>query len=162
MNRWAVYQSAKDKLLANIQMIPEAGCWVWMGQCNGGAGYGMMIWDDKRQFTHRLSWTIHRGPIPERMFVCHHCDVPSCCNPDHLFLGTCRENNLDSIRKGRWGRPRGEDAPGVKLTAEQVREIRAAYKPYHREFSTTALAKKYGIGKSQIHLIVTGKKWKHL
>lgn len=86
--------------------VPEAGCWIWMA-CLDGAGYGRIGVGSKRDGTKRAlqasraSWMIHRGPIPKGLHVCHTCDVPACVNPDHLFLGTNKDNADDMVRKGR-------------------------------------------------------------
>lgn len=78
---------------------PNTGCFLW----NGGLchGYGTACINKKQQLAHRWSWELHRGPIPEGMDVLHKCDTPLCVNPDHLKLGTQKDNAQDMSRKGR-------------------------------------------------------------
>lgn len=78
-------------------------CWLWKGVKNRG-GYGQMC--DRRGPrlivpVHRVAWTLARGPIPPGLMVLHHCDVRHCVNPDHLYLGTARDNVHDAINRGR-------------------------------------------------------------
>lgn len=75
---------------------PNSGCWLWIGKVAHN-GYG--IWGNER--AHRKSYRLHKGPIPDGLFVCHTCDVRSCINPDHLWLGTHKENMQDIVNKGR-------------------------------------------------------------
>jgi hypothetical protein len=71
-------------------------CWAWSGR-KDKAGYGLI----SNNRAHRISYEIHKGEIPRGMFVCHRCDNPECCNPDHLFLGTAYDNNIDRAMKTR-------------------------------------------------------------
>lgn len=77
----------------------ENGCWEFTGFKNL-KGYGKLR-SSGQQLAHRVSWVIHNGDIPKGMLVCHKCDNPPCCNPDHLFLGTAKDNAHDAIKKGR-------------------------------------------------------------
>lgn len=76
------------------------GCWIWMSSLSD-RGYGQLTIKNKTIYAHRFSWELHNGPIPEGLLVCHHCDTPLCVNPDHLFVGTQKDNILDAMRKGR-------------------------------------------------------------
>jgi hypothetical protein len=96
---------------------PNTGCWLWTGTVNVH-GYGKFaLRKGSIDGAHRASWILHNGSIAPNLYVCHKCDVRSCVNPDHLFLGTCKENAQDMVRKGR-------HKPPKKLTDDQVREIR--------------------------------------
>lgn len=91
-----------------------SNCWLWTGVTRG-MGYGMVALrrvDGKqpREMAHRLSWQLANGPIPDGLLVLHRCDVPACVNPEHLFLGTTKDNAQDALRKGRL-RPRGQMSP---------------------------------------------------
>ncbi len=77
-------------------------CWMWVG-AKGSVGYGKIKKEGRQYSAHRLAWTLFKGTIPFGLSVCHHCDVPLCVNPKHLFLGTTRDNMQDAARKGRIG-----------------------------------------------------------
>ncbi len=108
------------------------GCWLWLGH-RTPRGYGTFTHrgQDGRYRpvrAHRLAWMLVNGPIPPGLLVCHRCDNPPCCRPDHLFLGTASDNVADMTSKGRnrWGHtPRyGQANPASKLSEDQVLEIR--------------------------------------
>jgi HNH endonuclease len=78
--------------------VPWTGCWLWEGDAL--KGYGTHRLDNKNRAVHRLAWEEVNGPIPSGLLVCHHCDVKLCCNPQHLFLGTAKDNARDLYSKG--------------------------------------------------------------
>lgn len=86
-------------------------CIEWPRISHSG-GYALIRVDGRTVYLHRWIWTVVNGPIPDGMFVCHHCDNPPCWNPDHLFLGTPLDNTTDMINKGRAGFPEPR-LPGV-------------------------------------------------
>lgn len=134
-----------DKIRRRIK-VNARGCWIWQGGKNI-AGYGLVVFDGKSQLVHRLVKRIAYGPIPATLHVCHKCDVPACCNPDHLFVGTPADNARDCRNKGR-GR--------CKLTAPQVVEIRARHA---KKATLSELARGYGVSRQTIKSIVTGRTW---
>ncbi|MBP8124930.1 MAG: HNH endonuclease [Caldilineaceae bacterium] len=88
-------------------------CWLWTkGQTKG---YGVLHINGSNAYAHRFSYELHKGPIPDGLFVCHSCDNPACVNPDHLWLGTAKENTADMIEKGR-----GMDTMKVNGTAMRI------------------------------------------
>lgn len=86
------------------------GCWEWQANRVGGK-YGQFIRDGIPRQAHRVAWEITFGPIPEGILVCHHCDNPPCCRPDHLFLGTNKDNSQDMVGKGRHKEQRKTSCP---------------------------------------------------
>ena len=133
--------------------VPESGCWLWDGCCSKG-GYGRIKLEGEARDTHRVSYEIHIGPIPGGTHVLHYCDTPACVRPDHLFLGTHRDNMKDKCSKMRHSF--GERHPTSKIDKAAVRAIKAS------PMTQRAIAAKYGISQSQVHRIKTGKNWKHI
>lgn len=133
---------------------PNSGCWLWTASLDS-RGYGQLTLNGKLFRAHRVSYQMHKGPIPDGLHVCHACDVPSCCNPDHLFLGTNLENIQDRCKKGRT--PAGEKHWMSKLTSQQVAEIRAKLADGRTQKS---VAQEYGMSQSHISDIHRRKLWK--
>ena len=137
----------------------ESGCWEWRKtripvRGNVTNNYGMVtVPGGKKVLAHRVAWKLAYGEIPEGKQVCHGCDNPPCCNPDHLYLATQSENIRDSSRKGRLHKT-------AKLTEEQVREIRRRLRESWNKYGLKAqLAREYGITKDHMSAIVSRKSW---
>lgn len=131
-------------------------CWEWQQGCNG-EGYGLW-WDGTKQYyTHRVAYEAKYGPIPPGQLVCHTCDNRKCCNPSHFFLGTITDNMRDRTTKGRTKVAVGEAQGLHKLTADQVKDIRAEYATGSTSYRK--LAEKYGVSHTVIRYVVVGKTW---
>lgn len=131
------------------------GCWEWQGTRNPN-GYGMFA---SKKRAHRISWEITRGPIPRGMFVCHKCDNPPCVRPDHLFIGTQKENMQDMHSKGRrqGNGLDGEKHHQAKLKVADVIEIR---KRVSSGESRASVAASYGVTPENVSCIALGKTWR--
>lgn len=142
----------------NWQPEPNSGCWLWDGSTEA-LGYGVITGNKVAWKAHRLSYTLHCGPIPAGMHVCHRCDTRACVNPAHLFLGTHAENMADRERKGRNKPPKGEKSGNAKMTDAQVRDVVARLASGERQGS---IVKAMGVSPSAISLIFKGKTWRHI
>lgn len=143
-----------------VERIPFSGCWLWTGSCSHN-GYGFFRFDGKNTQAHRVSYKLFRGEIPDGLFVCHHCDVPCCVNPDHLFVGSRRDNLNDAKKKGRnklLGRP-GERHYLTTFKDEDVIEIRKLSKNGE---ACAHIARMYGKSETAIRWIIQRKSWQHL
>lgn len=127
--RGRVYPALSERFWWSVRKTD--GCWFWEGYKNN-QGYGVTNSLQRKILAHRLSFILHTNlPIPEGMFVCHHCDTPACVRPDHLFIGDQFDNIRDCVSKRRhrvFTKPdsvsRGSKVGGAKLTEEKVFQIR--------------------------------------
>jgi hypothetical protein len=104
----ALQKPVAERFFNFVSPEPNSGCWLWAGSCDR-KGYGQLRVQPKSlKYATHVSWEIHRGPT-NGMHLCHKCDNPNCVNPDHLFLGTQRDNTHDMMKKGR------ADISGLKL-----------------------------------------------
>jgi hypothetical protein len=125
----------KHKLSEKTVVLSDSGCWIWMGAISPN-GYGSIRIKQKTHSTHRVSYQVHKGEIPNGASVLHSCDVRCCINPDHLRVGTYADNQHDRLIRIRHHR--------TKLSVNDVRAIRSMPEKQASEvaemFSTTTAA----------------------
>lgn len=146
------------QLLDKYTIKNENNCWGWKGPLYP-AGYGQTWFMGKQTPASRSSWIVNNGLIKSKQWVLHKCDNPPCTNPDHLFLGTCKDNVQDMIRKGRKYIPKGSEVHFAKLTEEKVSEIKELLK---NKFTLEYISEKFGISISTVSGIKTNRTWKHV
>ena len=134
---------------------PKSGSWLWVGSTNS-TNYGNFRLNGKTELAHRVSYQLNYGAISKDICVLHKCDNPPCVNPDHLFLGSRRDNSDDMIAKNRAVHPVAEGIKNTKLMRSQVIEIRTSIEADRK------LAPKYGISRSLIGAIRRREIWKHI
>lgn len=151
--RAALKRPAAERFWEKVDRTGD--CWEWQSTINRG-GYGQFTasGDGQKIAAHRMAWELTHGVIPEGAMVCHRCDNPRCCNPDHLFLGTARTNLEDMVRKGR--SLKGHRNPQCKLTPEQVQEIRD-----NPQISLRQFAQRFGVAKSTVARSRRGETFAH-
>ena len=139
----------------------QGGCWVWTGGqdkdmygrfrlCEAGKKINIMA--------HVYSFYLTNGFMPGSLLVCHTCDHPYCVNPDHLFLGTPKENVQDAMKKGR--HPLGETNGQAKLTNEKVKLIRELNAT--GDYTKQQLSDQFGVAQSVIYDVIARRRWKHV
>ena len=137
----------KEKLEAYSEVSPS-GCWEWQ-RSRFPTGYGRVsIGRQKQDYAHRVSYRGFIGPIPDGMLVRHKCDNPCCCNPEHLELGTQKDNMRDCMDRGRKPKPPvfiGEANNKTKLTEKDVEFIMKSSRP------SSELARMFGVTPQAIY-----------
>jgi hypothetical protein len=139
-------------------LVEKAGpdeCWIFKGTKKGS--YGVASFNGQTYPAHRLAFMLtHRASVDGPM-VCHRCDVRMCVNPAHLFLGTAADNMADKVTKGR--QARGESNGTAKLTADDVRAIRACHAAGQ---SALSLGRLYGVSHNNVLSIVKRQTWRDI
>jgi hypothetical protein len=136
----------------------SGACWNWLG--GKAQRYGMFSIGkhNLRIMAHRMSYVLHFGEIPDGLYVLHTCDNGFCVRPEHLFLGTQKDNIHDMIKKGRrkFAPVKGMSHPQAKLNENVAKDIRSAYRNGVR---LCQLASHYGVHRTTIRSIVDGRTW---
>ncbi len=141
--------TVEERLLRNYQPIPHCGCWIWLGSINKW-GYGqIMMPNGKPDRVHRVSYRLFKGKIPKKLDVRHSCDIRCCINPDHLDIGTRKQNMDDAESRGRIARR--FKLPQTRLTDEQVAHIVADSRFQY------VIAKEFGIDQSYVSDLKSGR-----
>lgn len=152
-----------DRFWRNVHILGCGDCWLWKRCCDSW-GYGLIWVNGRRESVHRVAWTIANGPIPELYDglptkVCHSCDNPPCCNPNHLFLGNDVINQKDSVIKGNHSSlRRGENCPKAVLTKVQAKEIEQLLR--EKKLLQKEIAEMYGVTPSTVSDINVGRHWR--
>jgi hypothetical protein len=149
---------AKARFWSKVGPANENGCRLWTGCLTArGGGYGRFQHDGKLWGAHRVVVELTAGPVPAGMVVCHRCDVPECCNPEHLYVGTHRDNSRDAMERKR--NAHGESSGTSKLTDAAVAEARRRYRAGE---TGLALAAEYGVTQAAMWFALCGRTWKHV
>ena len=159
----AAKKSTRERFFKRVELVPFTTCWLWTGYCDS-QGYGTMHMNipcGKHKCgpvrAHRVSWMIHFGDIRDGIQVLHRCDVTSCVNPDHLFLGNNDDNMRDKAEKGRAAR--GEGNAKSKLTVNDIKRIRSVDPSWS---NAKRIALELGVTPENVSMVMLRKTWKHI
>lgn len=160
--KWRLGKGSKGKSLRQrfeekVDKLSDSECWLWKAYIHP-SGYGVIRSGDGMEFSHRISWKLEYGDIPDGLYVLHTCDNRACVNPSHLFLGTYKDNAVDRDNKKRGSIPnnKGSNHGLSKLVENDVVYILTS------DASSKELAIKYGISPKTINKIRRRKSWKHV
>ncbi len=153
-----------ESFWAKVKVCERNNCWEWQNSCNS-TGYGTVSWHGKVHTAHRVAAWLSglvgdpKAPINkhEPTHVLHKCDNRKCCNPNHFFLGSYTDNQLDAYAKKRRTQPKGASHANAKLTTLQVAKIRKRYAAGEYQ---VPLAKEHGVSQRVISLIIRGETYK--
>lgn len=145
----------RNRIIGSIK-ISDKSCWEWQ-KSKSKQGYGQCGFLGKVHLAHRISWKVFNGDLYPNILVLHKCDNPSCVNPEHLFLGTDKDNVMDSILKNRFHRAKGEQHHFSKYSTAQIREARLLKE---KGLTYRVISEKTGIALKSLSGIINRKAWK--
>lgn len=144
-----------DRFMQKVAKTPE--CWVWTARTTR-QGYGGFFANGRNNLAHRISYEMFVGHVGD-LHVLHRCDNPSCVRPDHLFLGTNRDNVDDKVAKGRTPSAVGELNAHSRLKKDDVLMIRAMHA---KRVPRADIARTFEVAPAYINQIVNRKAWRHI
>ncbi len=145
------YPDLQTALLSNIEIDPDTNCWNWQKSLIQNKGYGRLTFKYKAYRTHRASYEVFVGEIPDGLFVCHKCNNPRCCNPDHLYLGTHYDNMQDRKQTGGY-----DKSPKEKLNPQICKRIRSLS---NSGKSVVKISEITGLGKTTINRVLRNERY---
>lgn len=152
-------------LSGNIKINKIKDCWLWLGSLNSD-GYGSIKINKKYIGIHCYSYYLMKGDILENLQVLHKCDIRSCVNPEHLFLGTQEDNIHDCMSKDRGNYSargaRGQNQHLALLTNEIVIEARKLAERIGQWPAAREIAEQTGISEHTIRKAIIRQTWKHV
>lgn len=153
-----ITEGLKQRFWDKVDVKNDEECWEWKASLTIRGGYGQLTnGRGKLVKAHRLSYEMHHGEVPKGLMVCHKCNNPKCCNPNHLYAGTPKDNWHDTINSGHdYKLPPiyPEDVHCAKINYKIADVIR------YSEESCASLGKQYGISKTMVSRIKRGLSWK--
>jgi hypothetical protein len=148
----------QERFDAKYTPEPNTGCWLWFGAVDG-CGYGKMMVKGVLKGAHRLSLILTGVEIPAGAYVCHKCDNPCCVNPEHLFIGSPRDNTKDAFKKGRIVRARGTTHYASRFSERDVLDI---IKRFNNGERPVDIARVYQAPDTTVHNVIKGNSWSWL
>lgn len=140
------HKSLKEAILANIKIAKSTGCWIWQLSLVQDRHYGRLTYKGKAYSAHRAAYEAFVGEIPKGLHICHKCNNPSCCNPEHLYAGTHYDNMQDRKKAGGYTK-----SPKKKLTKEICKSIRDDNR---KGLPVIKITKMYGLSKTTINRVL--------
>lgn len=154
-----------NRIMSRVGPEDDIGCRDWTGPISRLWGYGVTTLDNKSHNASRAVYKVYNNlDLGSKIVVCHKCDRPSCCNPEHLFHGTQGDNVRDCRNKNRNRGPlvceyKNHPRFSAKVNPAKVRHIRTLWKLGMQQ---TKIAKIFDIHSSQVSRIVREEDWKHI
>lgn len=149
--------TSKERFWLKVNITDADSCWLWKNKTSFNCGYGTHSFKGKNYYSHHLTWFFTYGRFSNQ-WILHRCGNGGCCNPNHLYEGTPKDNAQDRIRHGTVAR--GEKAGRAKLTEQQAVEIK--FLTMESDVNYSAIGRQYGVGSNAIIAIAKGKTWKHI
>ena len=143
-------KARESKFWKKVDRRGSDECWNWSGDKVRGYGRFLLVTGFKVTAS-RASYILANGAVPDGLYVCHKCDNPSCCNPAHLYAGTSEQNAID-----REVRNRSKPRSGHKINEETAMKI------FEAVGTQEAIAAKFGVSRSYVSMVKSGKRWKRI